>query len=112
MKLNVVARHMDLTDAMKSQVQEKVDRLPHLYDGLMSCDVTFSQDGGQFTVEVHATGKKKSVFVAKHRSEDIYGCLDQAVHKVEEQLRRYKDKVRDRQGPGHDQTMISENPPK
>jgi putative sigma-54 modulation protein len=100
---------MELTNAMRNQVEEKVARLPHLYDGIQTCDVTFSTDGGQFHVELHATGKRKSVFVAKAETDDMYGSLDLAVHKMEEQLRRHKDKVRDRQGPGHEETMNPES---
>jgi ribosomal subunit interface protein len=53
-------------------------------------------DAGQHAVEVVATGKKKSVFVARQRGDDMYACMDQAMHKLEEQLRRHKDRIRDR----------------
>ncbi len=106
MKLSVTARHMDVTEAMRSYAEQKVARLPRLFNGLQSVVVTFDMDGGQHVVEIVATGTHKSVFVAHHRGEDMYACVDQCVHKLEQQLRRHKDRVRDRQGPPHEQTMV------
>ncbi len=103
MKVSVVARHIELTDAMKDYARTKVDGLPHFYNGLQSADITFAVDAGEHVVEIVATGKRKSVFVAHHRSRDMYVCVDQCIHKLEEQLRRHKDRVRNRHGPTHEQ---------
>ena len=35
-------------------------------------------------VEIVATARKKSTFVATHRHEDMYTCFDQCIHKIEE----------------------------
>jgi len=109
--VTVVARHIEITDAMKRHAQEKAGKLTKFYDGLQSAAVTLDMDAGEYAAEIVATGRRKSVFVARHRGEDLSACVDQCVHKLSEQLRRYKDRVRDRHGPGHDQTMVVEEPP-
>ena len=50
-------------------------------------------------VEVVVQARKKHTFVASHRDENMYACVDICVDKVATQLRRFKDRVRDRQGP-------------
>lgn len=105
MKVSVVARHMDVTDATKQHVREKIDKLPKFYDALQSVAVTLDMDSGEHVVEIVATATRKSVFVAHHRGDDLISCLDQCVHKLTQQLRRHKDRVRDRHGPPHDKTM-------
>lgn len=110
MNITVIGRHMDVTDAMRAHAEEKVGKLPRLYDALLSADVTFGSDAGEYAVEIVATGKRKSVFVARQHGPDMYACLDQCLHKLQQQLRRHKDRVRDRQGPGHQQTMLPEAP--
>ncbi len=105
MDVSVMARHMDVTAAMREYAGDKVARLPRLYDGLQSVGVTFDQDGGDNLVEIVALGKHKAKFVAHHHGGDMYACLDQCLHKLEMQLRRHKDRIRDRQGPPHEQTM-------
>ncbi len=107
MNLNVAGRHMDVTEAMKAYAMEKVGKLPHFYDSLQSADVSFAADAGEYVVEIIAHGKGKSTFVARHQGKDMYGCLDQCVHKLEQQVRKHKDRVRDRQGPTHEESTAT-----
>ena len=70
MNVNVVGRHMDVTEAMKAYAMEKVGKLPHFYDSLLSADVYFATDAGEYLVEIVAHGKRKSTFVARHQGKD------------------------------------------
>jgi putative sigma-54 modulation protein len=99
---------VELTDAMRDYAREKIEALPRFYNGLQSADITFAMDAGEYVVEIVAAGKRKSVFVAHQRGRDMYACVDQCAHKLEQQLRRHKDKVRDRHGPTHEETAASE----
>ena len=110
MNIVVKARHMDVTDAMREHVRSKAEKLPRYYDGLQSIDVTLDFDADKPFVEVVVTGKRKSTFVATHRDDDMYACIDQCLHKIGEQLRRHKDKIRDRQGPSLSQAQQREMP--
>ena len=108
--VSVESRHLDVSDAMKDYAREKLDKLPRYYDGLQSIVLTFDKDAGDFLVEVVASGRRKAVFVATHRDADIVVSVDQCVHKITEQIRRHKDKVRDRHGPSHEETMQPKPP--
>ena len=111
MNIVVKARHMDVTDAMREYAREKVSKLPRLYDGLQSADVTFAMEGSEYMVEIVAHGRRKRVFVARRQGKELYACVDQCVHTLEGQLRRHKDRVRDRHGPPHEETMAPEPSP-
>lgn len=110
MDVNIIGRHMDITEAMKAHANEKVGKLPHFLDNLQSVDVCFATDAGEYMVEIVAHGKRKSTFVATHRGDNIYGCLDQCIHKMEQQIRKHKDRTRDHQGPTHEESMAPEQP--
>ena len=110
MNVSVVARHMDVTESMRNYAEEKVEKLPRLFNGLQSVTITFDLEAGRNLVEIVATGKHKSTFVARQQGEDMYGCVDECIRKMEQQLRRHKDRVRDRQGPSHEETMVPESP--
>lgn len=101
----VKARHMDVTDAMKQFVDSKVAKLPRFYDNIQSVEVILDVEGDKPTAEIVVTAKRKNVFVASHRDDDMYVCVDQCLHKITEQLRRHKSRVRDRQGPTHEETL-------
>lgn len=104
MKIEVKARHMDVTDAMRTHVEAKIAKLERIYDSIQSIEVTLDVEADKPCVEIVVAAKRKSIFVAKHRGDDMYACIDQVAHKVGEQLRRHKDKIRDRQGPSHSET--------
>ena len=90
---------MAMTAPMRQYAQEKAEKLPRYYDGLQSVDVILDMEAGLFAVEIVASGKRKRVFVAHHRGDDMYACVDQCCHKLEEQLRRHKGRIRHHQGP-------------
>jgi ribosomal subunit interface protein len=58
------------------------------------------EPNGKTSVEVIARGEHRKIFVVTETSEDIYRCIDSAVHKLERQLRRKKSKERDNKHAG------------
>lgn len=104
MNITVQARHMAVTDAIRQFVESKAPKLERMYDGLQSVEVILDIEAEQALTEIVVTGRRKSTFVASHRDPDMYTSIEQCLHKITEQLRRHKDKVRDRQGPSHGQT--------
>ena len=107
MKITIKARHMDVTDSIREYAQTKAAKLERFYDRLQTAEVILDRQGDQAVAEVVASAMKKHTFVATQRGPDLYACLDQCLAKVEEQIRRHKDKVRDRQGPPHSESMGS-----
>ena len=101
MKVSVHARHVEVTDAMRQHVESKVAKLPRYLGSLQSVEVILGMDADMPMVEAVATGRRKSTFVASHRHQDMYACIDECLHKLEEQVRRHKDRVRDHQKPPH-----------
>jgi putative sigma-54 modulation protein len=107
-KVIVKARHMEVTDSMRQYVESKAEKLPRYYDGVQSAEATLDMDADQAVAEIVVTARRKSTFVASHRGQDLYACVDECLRKITEQLRRHKDKVRDRQAPPLSQSTDSE----
>jgi len=103
--ITVKARHMDVTRAMREYVESKAAKLPRYYDPIQSIEATLGMEAEKAVVEILVTARRKATFVAHHRHEDLYACVDQCLDKISEQLRRHKDKVRDRQGPPRSQAL-------
>ncbi len=99
MNVIVKARHMDATDAMKEYVETKAARLERYYDGIQTVETILDTEADHAVAEIVVTARRKHTFVATHKERDLYACVDQCIDKVAQQLRRHKDKVRDRQGP-------------
>jgi putative sigma-54 modulation protein len=94
---------MDVTNAIREYVESKASRLRRFYNGLHSIEVILDVEAEKPVVEIVVTASRKSTFVATHRDNDMYACVDQCLQKISEQLRRHKGKVRHRQGAPHNQ---------
>ncbi len=98
MNITVNARHMDVTPALREYVETKVSKFPKYYDNIQSIEVILDIEADKTVVEIVVHARRKLTFVAKHRDADMYASVDQCADKVAQQIRRHKDKVRDRQG--------------
>lgn len=106
--ISVEARHMEATDSIRQYIESKVAKLPKIYDDIHSIEVILDMEADQPTVEVIVTARRKNTFVAKHRQEDMYACVDQCLDKIVEQIRRHKDKVRHHHEHQRDQGLVAE----
>ena len=101
MNIVVEARHMEVTNAIREYVETKVSKLPKFYHDIQSIEAVLDMEAERPVVEIIVTARRKHTFVATHRAadmEDLYACVDKCFDKLAEQLRRFKDKVRDHKG--------------
>ena len=99
MKIVIEARHMEVTDPLRQYVESKAGKLPKYYDNIHSIEITLDMEADQPMAEILVHGGRKSTFVASVRNEDMYACIDQCMHKIAEQLRRHKDRIRGHHAP-------------
>jgi ribosomal subunit interface protein len=87
---------MTISEGLRSRAQERTEKLPKYYSGINQVEVRIDgSEGGKTRVEVIARGEHGNVFVATEAGDDAYQCIDLAVHKLEQQLRKKKAKERD-----------------
>ena len=105
MNIVVRARHTDVTAEIRQRVESKAEKLSRYLGEIQTVEVTLDVEGDKPFVEIIVTARKKATFVATAREDDMIACIDHCLHKIAEQIRRHRDKVRDRQGPPHSETM-------
>ncbi len=94
MQINISVRHGDLSDATQEKIRSKVEKLGRLFDRLTSVDVVVDLEKADTPkIEVQVSAEHKNDFVAAYASEDMFGCLDQVIHKLEQQIRKYKERI-------------------
>ena len=96
---------MEVTEDTRIRVESKAEKLSRYYGDLQTVEVTLDMEADKPLVEIVATARKKATFVATAREDEMIACIDHCFHRISEQIRRHKDKVRDRQGPPHSETM-------
>lgn len=94
MQINISARHGDLSTASQKKITEKVSKLPRFFDRLTAVNVTVDLEHGESPdVELRVSAEHSEDFIATDRSSSVMAAFDGAIHKMEKQLRRYKDKL-------------------
>jgi putative sigma-54 modulation protein len=99
LNITVNARHMEMSESLRAYSVDKAQKLQRYFDRIGSIEIIIDTEGGSPVVEVVVSASHNNTFVGRHRGEDMYGCIDNAIHKVEEQLRRHKERLRDHKGP-------------
>ncbi len=95
MELNIIGRHIEITDAIKLHARNKTDKLPRFYNSINHVRVVIDgNERNNICVRIIASAEHNKVFIAEETSKDAYKSIDLAVHKLERQLRKIKGKER------------------
>ncbi|MDY0060609.1 MAG: ribosome-associated translation inhibitor RaiA [Myxococcota bacterium] len=92
--LNITFRHMEATEALRSYAEEKIEKARKYLQRNFDAQVVLSVEKFHQIAEIIVTWDGNTV-VGSARTEDMYAALDEAVDKIEEQIRRSKEKRQD-----------------
>ncbi len=97
MQMNITFRHVDPIDSLKVYAQEKVERVNKYLDKATEAHVVLSVEKHhhQADITIHSG---PYVLRGKERSGDMYASIDLAMDKIERQLKRYKEKLKEKHG--------------
>lgn len=102
MQINISARHGHLSTQTQSLITEKVEKVRRLFDRLTSIVVTCDLEHRDApTVELRVVAEHAGEFVATDKAENLLAALDSVVHKIEQQLRKHKEKITEHRAAGH-----------
>lgn len=98
MQINVSSRHGHLSGAAQAKVAAKVERLKRYFNRLTALNVTVDlQNPALPMVEIVASSEHFHELVSHESAAQLWRSVDGAVQKMEQQLRKHKEKVRDHQ---------------
>ncbi len=101
MLFTITGKHIEIPEAVRKYAEKKTSKLPKYYNCVNQVEVIIdSEQNGKTSVEILARGEHSKIFVVTETGEDIYCCIDAAVHKLERQLRKKKGKERDNKHTG------------
>ncbi|MDB4965562.1 MAG: sigma 54 modulation protein/ribosomal protein [Myxococcales bacterium] len=99
MQLSVTFRHMDSTDALRDYAREKVERIKKYFPDPIKAHVVLLCDRGyNHTADVMITLHNGLAIKGVETTEDMYSSIDLVMAKIERQVRRYKEKIRNHKG--------------
>ena len=101
MQINISARHGHLSAATQEKVTEKVEKLQRYHERVTAIHVTVDLEHKDSpSVEVRVSVEHSPECVSLETADSLMTALDGAVHKVEAQLRKNRDKQTGHRKPG------------
>ncbi len=95
MEIRTTARHFELTDNLKQFVDNEIKRLEKYFDHIIDTHLTMSveksRQKAELSVKVYGT-----VLISKARAFDMYVAVEQVIGKMETQIKKYKDRLKDK----------------
>lgn len=97
MQINIATRHGHLSAATQAKITAKVGRLERYFERLTAIEVTVNLEHETTPeVDIRVNAEHKHDFLATEQSGDLWRSVDGAVQKLEQQIRKYKEKVQGR----------------
>lgn len=97
MQLNITFRQFGSSDSLKEYAKEKVERVNKYLDRAGEAHVVLSLERHLHHAEI-TIHSGSWVLRGREKSEDMYASIDLAMDKIETQLRKYKEKIKNHHG--------------
>jgi putative sigma-54 modulation protein len=98
MRIEVIGRNLEVTDAIRQHAEAKAQKLPRFFDGVQLMTFRLAREDhqhhGKFAVELVVDVEKHDDFVSHATAEDLYGAIDAVVQKASRQLTDFKEKLK------------------
>jgi ribosomal subunit interface protein len=98
--LQITARDIELTDAIKAEITEKAEKLDNYYDSIMRCRVVVEcpkrhpHEGKLYNVHIYMTVPGGELMVKRAPNEDLYVSIRDAFHAARRKLGDFAGKQR------------------
>lgn len=94
MQINFTGHRMDVTPALKAFAQEKFDKLERHFDKITAINVIFDVEKLRQIAEATILVSKAELH-ASSESDDMYSAIDMLIDKLDKQLIKHKEKMKD-----------------
>ena len=96
MNLVISGKNIDITEGLRSAIEEKIGKLERYFNDSTEVHVTLSTEKERQKIEV-TIQMKGSMIRAEETSKDMYVSIDLVEEVIERQLRKYKNKLIDKE---------------
>ncbi|MCA9276304.1 MAG: ribosome-associated translation inhibitor RaiA [Phycisphaerales bacterium] len=97
MRINVIGRHLEVTDPIRQHAESKATKLDKFEDIVQQIEIKFWKENTaqeSFSVEVVVDVINHADFIAKADGHDLYLVIDDAIAKVGRQLNDHREKLK------------------
>jgi len=103
----ITNRHGHLSPGVQEHIRQKAEKLLTYFERVTAISVTTDVERDNAVVEILVDAEHKHNFVAAETAPSVMAAFDSALHKMEQQIRKYKEKIQDHRRT----TSVGELPP-
>jgi putative sigma-54 modulation protein len=94
MNIDLTGHHVNITDALRAYVNDKMNRLERHFDHMTKAHVVLEVEKQRHIAEatIHMPGRNGNVH-ANSVQEDMYAAIDTLIDKLDRQIIRHKEKL-------------------
>jgi len=101
MKIQITGRHLEITSALRSHVEEKLSKLDHHFDNILDLQVVLHVEKDSHFAEAKLSVPGDEI-VAKAEGENMYMAIDMLRDKLDRQVVKHKQKLKSHHRSRHD----------
>lgn len=100
MEIKLIAKHGELSEDMQNTMRAKVSNLPRLFNRTTGIQVIADLSSSIAPkVEIIVSAEEVNDFFASQTGSNVMAALDLTISKIEQQLRKHKEKLTEHRGP-------------
>jgi len=93
MQVTVTFKNLEASNHLKQFVSEKLNKFDRLFDSPAKAEVLLSVEKFRNIAEINLTGDKLNI-IGKEETEDMYAAIDLVMDKIEKQIKKSKQKIK------------------
>lgn len=95
MQVAITSRHGTIRNDVHEHIARKSEKLLTYFERVTSIGVTVDFENTHVKVEILVDAEHKHNFVASDQGSEVTATFDSALAKMEQQIKRYKEKIQD-----------------
>lgn len=95
MQIRITGRHLGLTEDIRELISKRVEKLETFYDRIIEAQVVVDQEDNRYFTEITLKTNQTQLH-ADNEDYDVFVSINATMDKIEKQIRRRKDKIKDR----------------
>ncbi|MGB5748587.1 MAG: ribosome-associated translation inhibitor RaiA [Desulfobacterales bacterium] len=95
MQTSVTFKNIDPSEPLKAYVSDKLDRFDKYLDNPAEANVVLTVEKFRHIAEINIAGDKLTI-IGSEQTNDMYSAIDMALDKLEKQIKKSKQKIRER----------------
>jgi len=103
MEIYTTARHFEMDARVREYLEKKLGKLERFFDHIMSVHVVLAVERYRNRVEIVLKAKREEL-TCKGEAESMYAAIDQAIDRLERQIKKAKEKRKSKRRPREEGT--------